>query len=67
MIRPEDIELVDVKQGMLTGVVQSVTFKGVHYEMIVDNDGYNWIIHNTKMEPAGTEVGLSINLAISTL
>ncbi|NLY11442.1 MAG: ABC transporter ATP-binding protein [Firmicutes bacterium] len=61
VIRPEDIELVDVKQGMLTGVVQSVTFKGVHYEMIVDNDGYNWIIHSTKMEPAGTEVGLSIN------
>ena len=36
VLRPEDIDIVDVKDGKLTGEVQSVLFKGVHYEIIVE-------------------------------
>ena len=36
VIRPEDIDIVDVKDGKMTGEVLSVLFKGVHYEIIVE-------------------------------
>lgn len=36
VIRPEDIDIVDVKDGKMTGEVMSVLFKGVHYEIMVE-------------------------------
>ena len=36
VIRPEDIDIVDVKDGKMTGEVLSVLFKGVHYEVMVE-------------------------------
>ncbi|MBQ2288485.1 MAG: ABC transporter ATP-binding protein [Lachnospiraceae bacterium] len=36
VIRPEDIDIVEVEQGKMTGEVLSVLFKGVHYEIIVE-------------------------------
>lgn len=60
VVRPEDIKVVPEDKGMLTGTVISVTFKGVHYEMIVDSNSYKWMIHSTTMEPAGCKVGLNI-------
>ena len=38
----------------------SVTFKGVHYEMVVRAGGFDWRIHSTTMQPAGSRVGLTI-------
>jgi spermidine/putrescine transport system ATP-binding protein len=58
VIRPEDIELVPESEGMLTGEVRSVIFKGVHYEMLVATDGYVWMVHDTLMQPIGSKVGL---------
>lgn len=58
VIRPEDIEVVE--DGAIEGIVTSVTFKGVHYEMIVEADNYEWMIHSTIMKPVGTKVGMSI-------
>ena len=60
VIRPEDIKIVTEEKGMLTGEVKSVTFKGVHYEMIVENDSFRWTIHSTLMEPAGSKIGMCI-------
>lgn len=60
VIRPEDIQLVSAEAGMLVGEVRSVTFKGVHYEMVVAADGIDWVIHSTLMEPVNTKVGLKI-------
>ena len=60
VVRPEDIKLVSEDQGMLQGQVESVTFKGVHYEMMVRSAGYEWMIHSTLMEPVGARVGISI-------
>ncbi len=60
VVRPEDIMVVGQDVGMLSGVVESVLFKGVHYEMMIAAGGYRWKVHSTVMQPAGSEVGLSI-------
>lgn len=60
VIRPEDIEMVPASEGMLSGVIQSITFKGVHYEVMVEVDGYTFMIHSIKTEPVGSQVGLQI-------
>ena len=60
VVRPEDIMVVGEDVGMLSGVVESVIFKGVHYEMMINAGGYRWKVHSTTMQPAGSVVGLSI-------
>lgn len=60
VIRPEDLEITTVEEGMITGVVTSVTFKGVHYEIIVKDRDIDWMIHSTIMRPVGSEIGMSV-------
>jgi len=60
VIRPEDIDIVPQSDGLLQGVVRSVTFKGVHYEMMVETPDYVWMAHSTDMSPVGSQVGLKI-------
>ena len=60
VIRPEDIVIVGEDIGQLTGVVRSVLFKGVHYEMMIDAGDFTWKVHSTTMQPAGSRVGLAI-------
>ena len=61
VIRPEDVDIVPVDKGMLTGIVTSVTFLGVHYEIIVDICGFKWMIQTTDYCGEGETVGLSID------
>jgi len=60
VIRPEDIKVVPAGQGMLTGVVEDVIFKGVHFEMHVDCDGREWLIHSTQACRQGEAIGMDI-------
>ena len=60
VIRPEDVILVPADKGQMKGVVTSFIFRGVHYEMDVMANGFEWLVHSTKMEPVGTEVGLFV-------
>ena len=60
VVRPEDVDVVSVERGMLTGVVSSVTFKGVHYEIIVDIGGFKWMIQTTDYVENGATIGLYI-------
>ncbi len=60
VVRPEDVDVVAPQDGMLTGVVTSVTFKGVHYEIIVDIGGFKWMIQSTDYVHVGENIGLSI-------
>ena len=53
VVRPEDIQVVPAIQGQLTGVVENVIFKGVHYEMHVRQAGYEWMIHSTQVAAGG--------------
>ena len=61
VVRPEDVDIVPEARGMLRGVVTSVTFLGVHYEIIVDINGFKWMIQTTDFVDVGERIGLSID------
>mgnify|MGYP004702220967 FL=1 len=61
VIRPEDIDIVPVEQGQLTGTVTSVTFKGMQYDIIVDFKGFKWLIQTTDHSPEGAHIGIKID------
>ncbi|EHY91883.1 MULTISPECIES: ABC transporter ATP-binding protein [Staphylococcus] len=59
VIRPEDISLIDAKNGLFEVTVDSMLFRGVHYEInCIDRKGYEWMIHSTKKAEVGSKVGL---------
>ena len=60
VVRPEDVDVVAPEKGMLTGTVSSVTFKGVHYEIIVDIGGFKWMIQSTDYVAPEQHIGLFI-------
>jgi len=60
VVRPEDVDIVEESKGMLKGVVTSVTFLGVHYEIIVDIDGFKWMIQTTDFVDVDEHIGLYI-------
>ena len=60
VVRPEDVDIVPVGKGHLTGVVTSVAFLGVHYEIIVDIGGFKWMIQTTDEHFVDDKVGLYI-------
>ena len=60
VIRPEDVDIVPEDKGMLKGVVTSVTFLGVHYEIIVDINGFKWMIQTTDFVDVDEHIGLYI-------
>ena len=60
VIRPEDVDVVSIDRGMLTGKVTSVTFKGVHYEIIVDIKGFKWMIQSTDYVAPEADIGVYI-------
>ena len=61
VIRPEDIDIVEPVKGHLTGLVTNVTFKGVHYDTIVDFKGFKWLIQTTDFYPEGSTIGIVLN------
>lgn len=58
VIRPEDIKVTSPEKGDISGKVTSVTFIGVHYEIIVDIDGFKWMIQSTESQVPGENIGL---------
>ena len=60
VVRPEDVDIVSVEKGMLRGKVTSVTFKGVHWEIIVDIDNFKWMIQTTDYCAPDSEIGIYI-------
>ena len=61
VIRPEDVELVAPEEGYMQGEVTSLIFKGVHYELDVMANGYEWLVHTTKHVPLGSKVGIKVD------
>lgn len=60
VVRPEDVDVCSPEDGMISGTVTSVTFKGVHYEIIVDIGGFKWMIQSTDYQKVGDVIGLLI-------
>ena len=61
VIRPEDVDILPADSGHLCGTVTSVTFKGVHYDIIVDFHGFKWLIQTTDYQPVGATIGIRLN------
>lgn len=61
VIRPEDVILDAPGKGSLDGTVTHLIFKGVHYEMEVTANGFEWLVHSTSMFPVGTKVSLRVD------
>lgn len=64
VVRPEDIVMTDPERGMLRGVVKSVVFYGMHYEMVVESLGesrFPWLIQNIQYAEVGAEIGMDIH------
>ena len=61
VIRPEDIDIVPVEQGQITGTVTTVTFKGMQYDIIVDFKGFKWLIQTTDYSPVGARIGIKLD------
>lgn len=60
VVRPEDVDIVPLEKGQLTGVVTSVTFMGVHYEIIVDVGGFKWMIQTTDFVDVDEHIGIEL-------
>ena len=60
VVRPEDVDVVPVENAMISGVVTSITFKGVYYEIIVEIKGFKWMIQSTEFYQVGSTIGLNI-------
>ena len=61
VIRPEDVDLLSPEEGIIQGVVSHLIFKGVHYEMEVQANGFEWLVHSTDMFPVGQQVGIHVD------
>ena len=61
VVRPEDVDIVPEGEGMLSGVVTSVTFMGVHNEIIVDIGGFKWMIQTTESVDENERIGISLD------
>ncbi|MDR1132044.1 MAG: ABC transporter ATP-binding protein [Oscillospiraceae bacterium] len=61
VVRPEDIDIVPVERGQITGMVTGVTFKGMQYDIIVDFQGFKWLIQTTDHFPVGARIGAKID------
>ncbi len=61
VIRPEDLDIVDTSCAKLIGTVESVVFKGVHFEICVDIYGKEFVIHNYELVHVGDKIGLSVD------
>ena len=60
VVRPEDFKIVPADKGKISGIVESIIFKGVHYEIMVDAMGYKWKIHTTQYVESGTLIGMDV-------
>ena len=60
VIRPEDIEIVEPEKGFMEGDITSVIFKGVHYEIEIMANGFEWLVHTTLLHNAGEHVGINV-------
>lgn len=61
VIRPEDVVLDAPGKGTIDGLVTHVIFKGVHYEMEVMANGFEWLVHSTVMHPVGEKVSIFVD------
>ena len=58
VLRPEDLDIVEPDQAKIRGIVKNITFKGVHYEILIETELRTYMVHTTDYAAVGREVGL---------
>ncbi|GIN73948.1 spermidine/putrescine import ATP-binding protein PotA [Bacillus sp. J14TS2] len=59
VIRPEDLEITTLERGKFHVTVDTLLFRGVHYEIVChDQEGNSWLVHSTKKAKPGDKIGL---------
>ena len=58
VLRPEDLDIVDPADAQIKGVVRNITFKGVHYEILIETERRTYKVQTTDYAEVGREVGL---------
>ena len=58
VLRPEDLDIVDPADAKIKGVVRNITFKGVHYEILIETERRTYKVQTTDYAEVGREVGL---------
>ena len=58
VLRPEDLDIVEPDQAKIRGTVRNITFKGVHYEILIETELRTYMVHTTDYAAVGREVGL---------
>ena len=53
-----DLDIVDPGQAKIRGIVRNITFKGVHYEILIETELRTYMVHTTDYAEVGREVGL---------
>lgn len=61
VIRPEDFDVVPLDRAKLIGIVTSSIFKGVHYELCVDIDNIEFVVHTYEDVKVNEKIGLSVD------
>lgn len=61
VIRPEDWDVVPLDKAKVVGHVTSSIFKGVHFELCVDIDGVEYVVHTYEDVKTGQMVGLTVD------
>src|SRR5690554_4497191 len=61
VLRPEDLDIVPEQEGYIDGVVDSVVFKGVHYEIDVKTLKRIYTIHTTDYHQEGKKVSITFD------
>ncbi|MFI3284479.1 MAG: ATP-binding cassette domain-containing protein [Erysipelotrichaceae bacterium] len=61
VIRPEDFDIVPAEEAKLAGIVESVVFKGVHFEICANIAGMEFVIHNYELVSVGDKIGLNVD------
>ncbi|MBQ9065707.1 MAG: ABC transporter ATP-binding protein [Blautia sp.] len=59
VLRPEDLDIVEPEKAKIVGTVRNITFKGVHYEIIIDTDKRTYMVQTTDYAEPGRKVGLT--------
>ncbi|MBQ5957353.1 MAG: ABC transporter ATP-binding protein [Clostridia bacterium] len=61
VVRPEDVKLVPPTENTINGVVTSIVFMGVHYEIrLVDDRGFEWLIQSIHSADVGSRLGIHL-------
>jgi len=59
VLRPEDLDIVEPDQAKITGIVRNITFKGVHYEIMIETEKRTYMVQTTDYAEPGRRVGLT--------